>query len=93
MDKFKSFGVHPVVLLKHKRCWLKNEYCSKSRCLECNIGIELMNQFFIGFISTNNNFVLCCGIINNTMAQSVPRIIKLKYFFEKWIPCFISFSG
>jgi hypothetical protein len=21
---------------------LKNEYCSKSRCLECNIGIELM---------------------------------------------------
>jgi hypothetical protein len=43
MDKFKSFGVHPVSAFETQALLqLKNEYCSKSRCLECNIGIELM---------------------------------------------------
>jgi hypothetical protein len=43
MDKFRSFGVHPVSAFETQALLqLKNEYCSKSRCLECNIGIELM---------------------------------------------------
>jgi hypothetical protein len=43
MDKFKSFGVHPVSAFEtQSMLQLKNEYCSKSRCLACNIGIELL---------------------------------------------------
>jgi hypothetical protein len=43
MDKFKSFGVHPVSAFETQAMLqLKNEYCSKGRCLECNIGMELM---------------------------------------------------
>ncbi len=45
MDKFSSFG------LKSKNAFetqsllqLKNEYCNKSRCLECAIGMELLKK-------------------------------------------------
>jgi uncharacterized OsmC-like protein len=38
-----SLYVHPVSAFETQALLqLKNEYCSKSRCLECNIGIELM---------------------------------------------------
>jgi hypothetical protein len=46
MDKFSSFG------LKSKNAFetqsllqLKNEYCNKSRCLDCDIGMELLKKF------------------------------------------------
>ena len=45
MDKFSSFGI------KSKNAFgtqsllqLKNEYCNKSRCLECAIGMELLKN-------------------------------------------------
>jgi hypothetical protein len=43
MDKFKSFGVQPVSAFETQAMLqLKNEYCSKGRCLECAIGMELL---------------------------------------------------
>ena len=43
MDKFKSFGVHAASAFETQAMLqLKNEYCSKGRCLECAIGMELL---------------------------------------------------
>jgi hypothetical protein len=43
IDKFKSFGIKPVSAFETQAMLqLKNEYCSKSRCLACAIGMELM---------------------------------------------------
>jgi hypothetical protein len=43
VDKFRSFGVKSVSAFETQAMLqLKNEYCSKSKCLECAIGMELM---------------------------------------------------
>ncbi|WP_016988284.1 DUF2851 family protein [Flavobacterium sp. ACAM 123] len=43
MNKFRSFGIKPMSAFETQAMLqLKNEYCSKSRCLECAIGMELM---------------------------------------------------
>lgn len=43
IDKFASFGMKSKSALETQSLLqLKNEYCSKSRCLECAIGIELL---------------------------------------------------
>jgi hypothetical protein len=44
VDKFSplEWGAFETALLQ-----LKNEYCSKGRCLECAIGIELMKRYLI----------------------------------------------
>ena len=43
IDKFKSFGVKSVSAFEtQSMLQLKNEYCSKGKCLECAIGMELM---------------------------------------------------
>ena len=43
LDKFSSFGIKSKNAFETQSLLqLKNEYCNKSRCLECAIGIELM---------------------------------------------------
>ena len=43
MDKFSSFGIIPKNGFESQSLLqLKNEYCNKSKCLECAIGIELL---------------------------------------------------
>jgi len=45
MDKFSSFGVKSRNAFESQSLLqLKNEYCNKSRCLECAIGMELLKK-------------------------------------------------
>lgn len=45
IDKFKSFGITPQNAFETQSLLqLKNEYCNKSKCLECAIGVELMQN-------------------------------------------------
>jgi len=45
MDKFSSFGIKPKNAFESQSLLqLKNEYCNKSRCLECGIGMELLKK-------------------------------------------------
>jgi len=45
IDKFSSFGVKPKNAFESQSLLqLKNEYCNKSRCLECSIGMELLKK-------------------------------------------------
>lgn len=45
MDKFNSFGIKSKNAFESQSLLqLKNEYCNKSRCLECVIGMELLKR-------------------------------------------------
>ena len=45
MDKFSSFGIQPKNAYESQSLLqLKNEYCNKSRCLECAVGMELLKK-------------------------------------------------
>jgi len=45
VDKFSSFGIQPKNAFETQSLLqLKNEYCSKSRCLECAVGMELLKK-------------------------------------------------
>ena len=45
IDKFSSFGITPKNAFESQSLLqLKNEYCNKSKCLECAIGIELLKS-------------------------------------------------
>jgi len=45
MDKFSSFGIKSKNAFETQSLLqLKNEYCNKSRCLECAIGMELLKK-------------------------------------------------
>ena len=45
IDKFTSFGILPKNAFETQSLLqLKNEYCSKNRCLECSIGAELLKS-------------------------------------------------
>jgi Protein of unknown function (DUF2851) len=45
IDKFSSFGIlSKSALASQSLLQLKNEYCNKSKCLECAIGIELLKN-------------------------------------------------
>ena len=45
VDKFGSFGINPKNAFESQSLLqLKNEYCNKSRCLECAIGMELLKK-------------------------------------------------
>lgn len=45
VDKFSSFGIKPNNAFESQSLLqLKNEYCNKSRCLECAIGMELLKK-------------------------------------------------
>ena len=45
MDKFSSFGIQPKNAFESQSLLqLKNEYCNKSRCLECAVGMELLKK-------------------------------------------------
>ena len=45
MDKFSSFGIKSKSAFETQSLLqLKNEYCIKSRCLECAIGMELLKK-------------------------------------------------
>lgn len=45
MDKFASFGIKPINAFESQSLLqLKNEYCNKSRCLQCSIGMELLKK-------------------------------------------------
>ncbi|QBN19997.1 DUF2851 family protein [Flavobacterium nackdongense] len=45
IDKFSSFGIpSKSALASQSLLQLKNEYCNKSRCLECAIGMELLKN-------------------------------------------------
>ena len=45
MDKFNSFGIKSKNAFESQSLLqLKNEYCNKSRCLECAIGMELLKK-------------------------------------------------
>ena len=45
MDKFGSFGINPKNAFESQSLLqLKNEYCNKSRCLECAIGMDLLKK-------------------------------------------------
>jgi hypothetical protein len=45
MDKFNSFGIKSKNPFESQSLLqLKNEYCNKSRCLECAIGMELLKR-------------------------------------------------
>jgi hypothetical protein len=44
-DKFSFFGIYPKNAFESQSLLqLKNEYCNKSRCLECAIGMELLKK-------------------------------------------------
>jgi hypothetical protein len=45
MDKFSSFGIKSKNAFETQSLLqLKNEYCNKSRCLDCAIGMELLKK-------------------------------------------------
>jgi len=45
MDKFSSFGIKSKSAFESQSLLqLKNEYCNKSRCLDCAIGMELLKK-------------------------------------------------
>jgi hypothetical protein len=45
IDKFHSFGIQSKNAFESQALLqLKNEYCNKSRCLECAIGMELLKE-------------------------------------------------
>ena len=45
IDKFNSFGIKTKNAFETQSLLqLKNEYCNKSRCLECAIGVELLKS-------------------------------------------------
>ena len=45
IDKFKSFGITANNAFETQSLLqLKNEYCNKSKCLSCAIGIELIKN-------------------------------------------------
>ncbi|HEY6143131.1 MAG TPA: DUF2851 family protein [Flavobacterium sp.] len=45
IDKFSSFGIEAKNAFESQSLLqLKNEYCNKSRCLECAIGMELLKK-------------------------------------------------
>lgn len=45
LDKFSSFGIKSKNAFESQSLLqLKNEYCHKSRCLECAIGVELLKK-------------------------------------------------
>ena len=45
LDKFTSFGIKSKTAFESQSLLqLKNEYCNKSRCLECAIGMELLKK-------------------------------------------------
>lgn len=45
IDKFSSFGINSKNAFESQSLLqLKNEYCNKSRCLECAIGMELLKK-------------------------------------------------
>ncbi len=45
MDKFSSFGIKSKNAFESQSLLqLKNEYCNRSRCLECAIGMELLKK-------------------------------------------------
>ncbi len=45
IDKFSSFGIHSKNAFESQSLLqLKNEYCSKSRCLSCEIGTALLKN-------------------------------------------------
>lgn len=45
LDKFSSFGIKSKNAFESQSLLqLKNEYCNKSRCLECVIGMELLKK-------------------------------------------------
>ncbi len=45
VDKFSSFGIQPKNAFESQSLLqLKNEYCNKSRCLECAVGMELLKK-------------------------------------------------
>jgi hypothetical protein len=45
LDKFNSFGIKSKNAFESQSLLqLKNEYCNKSRCLECAIGMELLKK-------------------------------------------------
>ncbi|HQK39582.1 MAG TPA: DUF2851 domain-containing protein, partial [Flavobacterium alvei] len=45
MDKFSSFGVKSKNAFETQSLLqLKNEYCNKSRCLDCAIGMDLLKK-------------------------------------------------
>ena len=45
MDKFNSFGIKSKNAFESQSLLqLKNEYCNKSRCLECAIGMDLLKR-------------------------------------------------
>ena len=45
IDKFNSFGIKSKNAFDTQSLLqLKNEYCNKSRCLDCAIGMELMKS-------------------------------------------------
>ncbi len=45
IDKFNSFGIKSKNAFESQSLLqLKNEYCNKSRCLECAIGMELLKK-------------------------------------------------
>ncbi|NDP26840.1 MAG: DUF2851 family protein [Flavobacterium sp.] len=45
LDKFSSFGIKSKNAFESQSLLqLKNEYCNKSRCLECGVGMELLKK-------------------------------------------------
>ena len=45
MDKFSSFGIHSKSAFETQSLLqLKNEYCNKSKCLQCAVGMELLRK-------------------------------------------------
>jgi hypothetical protein len=45
IDKFHSFGIQSKNAFESQALLqLKNEYCNKSRCLECAVGMELLKE-------------------------------------------------
>ncbi|HSN48243.1 MAG TPA: DUF2851 family protein [Flavobacterium sp.] len=45
MDKFSSFGIRTKNAFESQSLLqLKNEYCNKSRCLECAVGMEMLKK-------------------------------------------------
>ncbi len=45
LDKFSSFGIKSKNAFESQSLLqLKNEYCNKSRCLDCAIGMELLKN-------------------------------------------------
>jgi hypothetical protein len=45
IDKFDSFGIKSTNAFETQSLLqLKNEYCNKSKCMECAIGIELLKN-------------------------------------------------